>query len=237
MSLKFDIQLADLKVNIDCRSDFVRHFCKDYLIENDDSADIYATADEEAIAAECKAVPKSTYEYCETLCVYRSIAEQLPKYNRFVFHGASIEYDGKAYLFTAPSGTGKTTHISLWKKNLGEKIRVINGDKPIIKADKTSVVYGTPWAGKENLQNNISAPLAAVCIIKRAKENKISQISKSQAINHLMSQMYLPHSAEALSKALSLLGKLIENTPVYMLECDISNEAFKTSFEKLINHK
>ncbi len=233
MSLKFDIQLADLKVNIDCRSDFVRRFCKDYLVENTDSPDICAAASEEAISAECKAAPKVSPEYCETLCIYRSIAERLPEFNRLVFHGASIEYGGRAFVFTAPSGTGKTTHITLWQKNLGDSVRIINGDKPIIKVDKASAIYGTPWAGKENLQNNISAPLAAVCIIKRGKKNKISRVENGDAIKNLMTQVYLPHRAEALSKTLSLLGTLIENTPVYLLECDISDEAFKTSFEVL----
>ncbi len=237
MSFKFDIQLADLKVNIECRGDFVRHFCKSYLIDNGIRADICAAASEEAISAECNAVPEVSREYCETLCIYRSIAEQLPAFERFVFHGASIEYGGRAFVFTAPSGTGKTTHINLWQKNLGDSVRIINGDKPIIKVDNTSIVYGTPWAGKENLQNNISAPLAAVCIIKRGKVNKISRLENSEAINHLMTQVYLPHNEKALSKTLSLLGTLIENTPVYLLECDISDEAFKTSFEALTQEK
>ena len=229
---KLDIILSDLKVNIEHKYDYMREFCKDYAAQFD-AADIVALADDDAIAKEKAMVPLAPVESCESLCIYRAIAEQLPQFDRFVFHGAAIEYDGSAYLFTAPSGTGKTTHINLWHKYLGDKVDIINGDKPIISVDKTSTVYGTPWAGKEGYQRNASAPLKAICILKQGKENKITKLEVAEAVNHLMRQVYLPSDPSALSKTLELLGTVIENTPVYILECDISKEAFETSFNQM----
>lgn len=227
-----DIILSDLKVNIEHKYDYMSEFCKDYIARFD-AADIVAKADDNAIAKEKAMVPGAPIESCESLCIYRAIAEQLPQFDRFVFHGAAIEYGGSAYLFTAPSGTGKTTHINLWHKYLDDKVGIINGDKPIIKADDNITVYGTPWAGKEGYQRNTKAPLKAICIIKQGKTNSIVRLQPSEAINHLMRQVYMPRDAASLSKTLALLGKMIEKTPVYELSCDISKEAFDTSFGEM----
>lgn len=232
---KIDILLADLKINIEHKYDYMSYLCKDYISQFD-TADIIAKADDAAILKEKELVPSAPIESCESLCIYRAIGEQLPHFDRFVFHGAAIEHGGNAYLFTAPSGTGKTTHINLWKQYLGDKVDIINGDKPIIKTGDTSTVYGTPWAGKEGYQRNTSAPLKSICILKQGKINIIVRLKKSDAVNHLMRQVYLPHDPVALSKTLALLGTVIENTPVYLLECDISEQAFDVSYRTLTNN-
>ncbi len=229
----FNISLADLNIKIKPKYGFLEKFCSEYITDNKAPFDIYAAACDADIQREQSSVPAADIAVCESLCVYRAIAEQLPQFDRFVFHGAAIEYGKKAYLFTAPSGTGKTTHINLWKKNLENAVNIINGDKPIISLADTATVYGTPWAGKEGYSRNASAPLKAICVLKQGKTNKIERLSHSEAINRLMRQVYLPQDADALNRTLSLLGKLIETTPVYELCCDISSEAFNISFNTL----
>lgn len=232
---KLDIMLSGLKISIEHNYDYMLSFCKDYAAQFD-KPDITARAEPNAILKEKAMVPGAPIESCESLCIYRVIGEQLPGFDRFVFHGAAIEYDGDAYLFTAPSGTGKTTHINLWRRYLGDKVDIINGDKPIIHAGKSSTVYGTPWAGKEGYQRNTSAPLKAICILKQGKINSIVRLPKSAAVNHLMRQVYLPHDPVSLSKTLELLGAVIENIPVYIMECDISEQAFNVSYKTLTNN-
>ena len=233
MLKKIDILLADIKVNIEYKYDFMYDFCKKYITKNNCGADVYAKTSDQAIKKENKAVPSAPIEVCESLSIYRDIAEKLPDFNRFVFHGAAIKCDKNGYIFTAPSGTGKTTHINLWKKYLGDRVDIINGDKPIIKYDGGCTVYGTPWCGKEGLHKNTSAPLKAVCVLKQGKTNKITQLDNNTAVNYLMHQVYLPQHENALDKTLKLLSNLIESVPVYMLECDISEEAFNTSYNAL----
>lgn len=230
-----NILLSDLKVTIGHRFEFMTDFCKKYVADFD-IADICASADEASVLKEKEMVPAAPVEVCESLCIYRAIAEQLPTFDRFVFHGAAVEYGGNAYLFTAPSGTGKTTHINLWRKYLGDKVGIINGDKPIVKVAQASIVYGTPWAGKEGLHRNVSAPLKAICILKQAKTNRISLLHAKEAVNHLMRQVYLPHNTISLSKTLQLLGEVLEKTPVYLLECDISKQSFEMSFNEMTNN-
>ncbi len=226
------ILLSDLKIQISYKHNYMSQFCKDYTAQFD-KADIIAEAGEDAVLKEKQLVPTAPAEACESLCIYRAIAEQLPAFDRFVFHGAAIEHAGNAYLFTAPSGTGKTTHINLWRKFLGDKVSMINGDKPIINVTDNPIVYGTPWAGKEGYQRNTCAPIKAICILKQGTTNNIIRLETNDAIKHLMCQVYMPKDTIALSKTLALMGKIIENIPVYMLECDISQDAFEASYNAM----
>ena len=79
--------------------------------------------------------------------------------------------DGEAYIFTAVSGTGKSTHAMLWREVFGERVRMINDDKPLIRItpEGKAVVYGTPWDGKHHLSKNSAFPLKAICWLTRAK--------------------------------------------------------------------
>ena len=155
-----------------------------------------------------------------------------------LMHGATIEYDGKAYIFTAPSGTGKSTHIALWKKFLGDKVSVITGDKPEVSFDEGKVyVHGAPWCGKEGWQINTSAPLAGVCVVERGEKNSIESIHPGENIELFMSQLYLTDEPDYLIKVVDLFKKMAEAVPFYKLKCDISEEACKCSFEKLTGNE
>lgn len=236
MQKNIDILIADIKINITYKYDFMYDFCKEYIIDNGDTCDICVGVSDEDIKKENSLVPTAKPYVCESLCIYRKIAEKLPDFNAFVFHGAAITCDKNGYMFAAPSGTGKTTHIGLWKKYLGDRVDIINGDKPIIKCDGNGcAAYGTPWSGKEGLQKNTNAPLKAICILKQSKINKIGRLDNETAVYYLMRQIFLPAKEEALGHTLSLLGKMIQNVPVYLLECDISKQAFETAYNELTN--
>lgn len=229
----FCIRIADLNIAVSCRDAFTRRFCADYLIP-DCAADLFASASDEQIAADAAELETANLAYAECMSIYRSIAEQLPARERLVWHGAAVEYGGRGFLFTAPSGTGKSTHAALWRKYLGGRMKVINGDKPVIscRAD-APVVFGTPWGGKEGWQNNCAAPLAAVCLLQRGTENRIERADPGDFLEQLFQQVYLPRDSAALAKTLELVDRLLRTVPFYVLHCDISEDAFRTSFETL----
>ena len=152
-------------------------------------------------------------------------------------HGAAIEYEGKGYIFTAPSGTGKTTHISLWKKYLCDKVKVINGDKPELSFEDAGIyVHGAPWCGKEGWQMNAKTPLAGVCLLKRAKkgQNSIQKINPGKYIEFFMNQFYIGNNAENILKVVDLFHKMTRQVSFYLLECDISKDALKCSYEMMV---
>ncbi len=172
--------------------------------------------------------------YVEYTCIMDKIASDLPNHGMFLMHGAVIEYNGKAYIFTAPSGTGKSTHISLWKKYLGDKIQIINGDKPEVSFDDTKVyVHGAPWCGKEGWQTNTSAELAGVCVVNQSKNNAIKTIHPGNNIEFFLTQIYIGTGEYDLLKVVDLFTKMAERVSFYSLDCDISEAAAKCSFETM----
>ena len=168
----------------------------------------------------------------EILAVYRKIAERFPLlYNTFLFHGSSVAVDGNAYLFTARSGTGKSTHTALWRKYLGERAVMVNDDKPLIRVcEEGSFIYGTPWCGKHRLGNNIQVPLRAICILERGKKNEIHRIEKREALPMLLQQSYRPSDIKALEKTVLLLSKMQENVLFFRLKCNMDPEAAEVSY-------
>ena len=142
--------------------------------------------------------------------------------------------DGKAYLFTAPSGTGKSTHASLWKEILGERVRIINGDKPLIRVTPGHItVYGTPWNGKERWGENSHADIAGICFLSRATENKIVPVSGSDAMPLLYRQTYRTPTAEGLAHVMRSLAEIAQRIPLWQLECNISQEAAELSYNTM----
>lgn len=227
--------MAGIVIGIHGQYDYLREYCRDYLTEEPAELEIEVT--EQDILAECVDTEGEKFglPYLETLAVLRKIADLMPKYDRFLMHGAVLSWKGEGYMFTAPSGTGKSTHVALWKKYLGEDVRIINGDKPMLIVDgKEEVrVCGTPWAGKEHWQTNTSVPLRGICFLKRSKQNHIRKMAVSEALPLLMRQVYYTANAAMARKTMELLDVVFQNVPMYLLECDISEEAVKCSFNAL----
>ena len=171
-------------------------------------------------------------EYLETLAVYRKIATGLLEYDRLLFHGSAIAVDGEGYLFTAKSGTGKSTHTRLWRELFGDRAVMVNDDKPILKITKDGVfVCGTPWDGKHHLSSNIIVPLKAVCILNRDVENHIEAISVQEAYPILLQQSFRPPEAEKMMKTMDLVRQLAEKVKLYSLGCNMEPEAARVSYE------
>lgn len=238
--MKFTMKLADMKIGIESQYDYLQEFCKDYCIE-DCEPDFSIKMEMEEIEAERKEDGGFWYtkEYLETVATLRKISEKLPLYNRFLFHGAAITYEDEGgFLFTAPSGTGKTTHIRMWRRHLGEGVRVVNGDKPFIAIKENEVrVYGTPWAGKEKWQKNRSAELKGICRIKQGTGCSIRKLEPVECLEWILNEIYIPRTSGMLEITLEHVEKLLGRVPVYELTCDISEEAVKYSFEAMTGFK
>ncbi len=221
----------------------VHEFCKDYAADGEPDFSVEITPDDIAYerektakeyAYEGKRVPDYSEGVLEITAVYRKIAEIMPLYDTFVFHGSVIAVDGEGYLFTAKSGTGKSTHTRLWREMLGEKAVMVNDDKPLIKCtDCGIIVYGTPYNGKHRLGNNTAVPLKAICILERAEQNTIRRIDKSEAYPMLFQQMYRPTDRAALAESLMLIDKLTEQVGLYKLGANMEPEAAEIAYNAM----
>ena len=173
-------------------------------------------------------------EYLEELAVYRQIAERMPAYDTFLFHGSAVAVDGRGYLFAAKSGTGKSTHARLWQQLLGDRFVYVNDDKPLVRITaEGALVYGTPYDGKHHLSNDISAPLEAICLLKRGEQNSIVQIRAGEAFPRLLQQVYCPRDRAALEKTISLLRELTKRVRFYELSCNMDIEAARVAFRAM----
>lgn len=180
--------------------------------------------------------PNEVYEFT---AAYRKLVEAAAYHDIFLMHGSAIAVDGKAFIFTAKSGTGKSTHSRLWRDFLGERAVMINDDKPLLRVDpedsgsSSVTIYGTPWDGKHHLSTNTKAPLAAICILERAAENRIRKTNAYEVLPFLLQQIYRPRSADALKRVMLSAYKAIETVPVYKLSCNMDISAAKTAYAEL----
>ena len=238
--MKFTVKIANVNIGIVSLFDEVYNLCRDYLTgENPDffvetkAEDIAFEREKSRREAEYEHRPFSDFpdSYLETLSVYRKISTKLLDFDAFLMHGAVIGKEGFAYMFTAPSGVGKTTHTNLWMKAFPDAF-MINGDKPILRLDNKQVyACGTPWAGKEGLNRNISLPLKAVCILARGEKNEITPVGFNNIYPLLIGQTYRPKSADGMVKTMELIKKLGETVKFYVLKCNLDPDAAKVAFE------
>lgn len=228
-------RFADKKIKIISIYDDVHEYCNEYISDGEPDFTVVTTMNDIEYEKKRSAGNYFNYNgYLEELAVYRKIAEKMPEYNTFLFHGSAVAVDGQAYLFTAKSGTGKSTHTRLWRKLLGERALMVNDDKPLIHVDKNgAVVFGTPYNGKHHLGNNISMPLKAVCILERSDKNNIHQITKGEAYTILIQQSYRPADAAALAKTLVLIDKMSDHVTFWKLGCNMDIEAADIAYNTM----
>ena len=231
----FTINIADLNVRMHAKYPYAQRLCADFLAEGA-AADVTVSASEGEIAAEREQYGEHPFSegYCEGICLYRAIAEQLPHLDGFVFHGAAVTIGEKGYVFAAPSGTGKTTHISLLLKKYPEDVKIVNGDKPIIrKIDGEWRICSTPWAGKEGWKVNTTARLCGIVLVARAEENSIREISPEEYFDDVIRQVYMPLDVESRLATFDLVDAMAQGVYFYRLECNMEDSAADTSYSML----
>ena len=226
--------VAGMRIRIENRCKYTDVFCKEYLSKNQDAPfDFSVKVTDEEFYEEKKISPDYGDGYIENICIYRNICKQMPKYNRFLLHTAVLTVNGDGYAFLGRSGAGKTTHTGLWLQYV-KGAEMLNGDKPIVEYDgENFIAYGTPWMGKEGKGRKGKAPIKALCFIEKAKENRIERLSVAELTSRIFTQVLLPEEEDKAEKTLSILDELVQKIPAYVLYCDISKEAVKTSFEKM----
>ena len=156
------------------------------------------------------------------------------KNDGIVLHSSCIKYKNSGIAFSAPPGTGKSTHTGLWKKCFPDDVTILNDDTPVIKFNHfVPGIYGTPWSGKTEINANQSAPLDAIVILEQAPENSISELSSDEALFLILQEVNKPVFPEFMELTLSALEKLLAKVKVYKLKCNISDEAVMTVKNKL----
>ena len=240
-NIPFTIRLAEVSIAIVPRHCYIRELCQGYLWDGP-SESIVTTGPEDYALERSKLcrtgnlTPETASRvpdwYLESLAVHRKIARALLPYGVLLFHGSCIAVDGKGYLFTAKSGTGKSTHTRLWREHFGSRAFMVNDDKPLVRiTEQGAVVYGTPWDGKHHLSTNTSVPLKALCVLERGEKNEITPIHAGEGFPFFLNQIYRPDTPEEMKNTLSLLNGILSETSLYRLRCNMESSAAAVSYE------
>lgn len=236
----FCLSLAEKTVSVVSQYDEVYQLCKGYLCESEPDIEVAVCEADIAYEREETKDQKTVYKnsYLETLAVYRKISEAMLEYDTFLMHGAVVANGQDAYMFTAKSGTGKTTHINLWLDHLHEAY-IVNGDKPLIRiTEEDAIACGTPWSGKEKLGTNTMVPLRAIVIMERAEVNRMYEISFDEAFAFLLQQTYQPSGIDKMKKTLQLLLKMKDRVRFYRFYFNnMKEDAFDVSYNILTGGK
>ena len=210
-------------------------YCRPYLTQKDADFSITVTrenmdfeqADSIREALEEGIRPRRyTAPYLERAAIRRQFADYLYGQDTLLFHGSTVAVDGTAYLFTAPCGTGKSTHTRLWCQVFGQRAVMVNDDKPFLRLEGDRILAcGSPWSGKHGLDSNVQLPLGGICLLERGLENVIRPLSPAEAMPWLRKQAYCPDRPEAKARFDGLVQQLAENVPLWTMACNKDPEA------------
>ena len=188
------------------------------------------------IVIRCKPVTNPRYAQLsesdrEYLVSGNSFYRQLLQFDGMMLHASAVVVDGKAYLFSANSGTGKSTHTKLWLQKFGDRAYILNDDKPALRLQNGIwYAYGTPWSGKDDISANVGVPIAGIAMVERDEKNSIVPIGGTEAILAVLSQINRPKDSASRTQLLRLLDMLICDVPVWRLRCNMDVDAVEVSY-------
>ena len=236
----FTIEIAGLVTGVQPMFFSTREYCRSYLTEKMPEFYVEVTpedllrqqdlldqeADEEGLQRR-----KFTEPFLERAVIQDKLAQKLLERNTLLLHGSTVAVDGNAYLFTAPCGTGKSTHTRLWREVFGDRAVMVNDDKPFLKITPEGVLaYGSPWSGKHGLATNICVPLQGICLLKRGLENEIHPLAAECAVDLLRTQA---HRSENTAAVFSLIDVLLEKVPLWEMSCNKEPAAAKVAYRAM----
>lgn len=226
--------IAGLKTEYYVRGKLLKDRSESYKADfSDDEVQIRLNVKEDFIRQKKEEIPHLSLDDHEYMWTGEAFYNELLKHDGMMLHSSCVEKDGYAYLFSAKSGTGKSTHTHLWLKNL-EGTRIINDDKPalVLKNGKW-YACGTPFSGKTDENVDVKVPIRALVFLHRSEKNEVKRMPVVQAIGMLLSQTIRPNSKELAEKMLELADKLLTEVPVFSLGCNMDDDAAIVAYNEI----
>ena len=242
---QFLMEIAGKTGQVHSLFESTRDYCRKYLAEG--NPDFSVTVSREDLAFEQEALRQEALEegikvrvftdpFLERAAIQRKFAEYLFDRDVLMTHGSTVAVEGRAYLFTARCGTGKSTHTRLWRQVFGHRAQMVNDDKPFLRIGADGVLAcGSPWSGKHGLDTDITVPLQGICILERGRENRIRRISPEEALPMLLHQSYCPLEPGKRSRFEGLVGVLADKVPLWHMYCNMDPSAAEVSHSVMSN--
>ena len=240
---EFTIKIAGFSAGVTSLFASTKDYCVRYLSQEEPQCRITVTREDlefqqeflrqEALEEGFK-IRKFTDPFLERAAIQRKLADFLFEQGVLMTHGSTVAVDGRAYLFTAKCGTGKSTHTRLWRQVFGDRAAIVNDDKPFLKlTDNGILACGSPWSGKHGLDTNIIVPLQGICILERGKENRIARILPEEALPMLLHQTHCPLALQNREPFEALVLQLAQTVPLWRMECNMDPQAADISHKAM----
>ena len=240
---EFTMTIAGYAARVSSLFESTPQYFKPYLTE--DTPQFFFTVTQEDIAFEGRFLYEEALAegfrvrnfpdpFLERAAIQRKFAEALFDLDILLLHGSTICVDGHAYLFTARSGTGKSTHTRLWRETFGSRALMVNDDKPFLKFTPEGVfACGSPWSGKHGLDSNITVPLQGICLLQRGTENRIRPAQAEEVLPMLYKQANQPLDEKKLPRLTQLVERLSRTVPLWQMECTKDPAAAQIAFDAM----
>lgn len=239
----FRIEIAGQVIAVTSLFESTKDYCRKYLTEAEPAFSAAITRqdleEEQALlrqeALEEGLKPRVFGDpFLERNSIQRKVAELLLGRDILLMHGSTVAVDGRAYLFTAACGTGKSTHTKFWRQVFGDRALMVNDDKPFLRIMPEGILAcGAPWSGKHGLETNITVPLQGICVLERGTENEICPASAEELLPMLLHQGCPPREEAEAPHYEQLVHILAQTVPLWKMRCNLDPNAAKVAWEAM----
>ena len=217
-------EIAGLKVEMEPRFGRLTKQCEGYRSSGTPVMTLMPDPRDEA------QVQAPTQEAREYILHSAAFCREIIQHGRFFLHASAVVCGGGAYLFSGPSGIGKSTHTAMWQK-LFPGIQILNDDKPVIWPEKGKITaWGTPFSGKTQRQMNRGVPLKGICFLKQARENRIRPVAETEALALILNNTWRPKDDKTMNLLLNGIQQVVEEIPIFELSCTTDPEAAQLAY-------
>lgn len=230
-------KIADLIVEYTAKYDDLKRLSDQFIYNGERQTDItLSVTDKQLENMLSRSVEGTTIGGIENLAMSSEFNRSAIKHGVMLVHSSALIYNKGAYLFSADSGVGKSTHTKLWLKAFGDKVHIMNDDKPVVKLlEDQAIAYGTPFDGGSGIALNESYPLKAVIFIERGEENFVRIPETKEIIKKLYFQTTHMVGAKTADNMLKNFEKLLFLTKFYVLTCNTDISAAHTAFNMIVS--
>ena len=213
--------------------EYLNHSAKHFFRNKENPTSMMFANDDWADISVCRGI---NGEYSNELIV-TAVYSRLCSLNTALIHASYVDYNGNGIVFTGPSGIGKTTQAELWEKHRGATI--VNGDKVFVRlVDDKFYAYGSPWKGSSPYSVNHKSELKGIVVLLQSEKNKIRKLNDIEATQLFLPHVFMPRwSEKCMHELFSTLNLLLEKVPIWLLECNLEEEAIIITEKALLENK
>lgn len=228
-------QIAGLQIEYDAVYDLLRQRSEQYIAkETKPVSNMIFDLKDEIYQQYSEFADEANRPLIEYMHAGRLFYHTLLHFDGILLHSSAVALDGKAYLFSADSGVGKSTHTNLWLEHFKGRATILNDDKPALRLiDGKLFAAGTPFSGKFDISQNLMLPVAGICFLHRSEINEIQPMQPKDAVMQFYRQTVHPHEEDMMDKMLAVMEQVLASVPLFALGCNISDEAVEVAYNAM----